>query len=854
MSEPTRIPLAASLANRDGTVTKDGLLVNCYEEQNPIGTMIVKRPGLNFFANYGFGCAQGAITFNGQMLIVMRDQYGVVVPSGASGASWTTLTPQPDPAGGETLANGRTGYLVSFNNNLYAIAAGSFPSTASSVWVSTDNGISWAFSGSLPIPFPGRGNRAVTYNGAMYLVGPSTFFPLFGSNGVIKSTDGITWTIIADYPSIVLNTDALLVHNNLLFSLNQANISSSSDGITWTLVNAAPSWAAASRINIAAWSLNGNLYVGGGFNTTASTPYNDVWKSTDNGVTWTQITAGAAWAARHRSAFWVYNNKLWILGGATTLSSFTALDNLYSSSDGITWTLANSAVIGFGGSWYAFTVHNSTLYVGNYFHGFGASVSLAKILKAADVQGGVTTPNTLTALSPAPSISCAPFSLTLIPALGSTPLRVFLKNSTLAWVYDGTTLTQITDVDYPPLTVPGVAYLDGSIYVMSPQGIVFGSDLNDPLSWNALNFISANSEADSAVVLARQLNYIVAFKQTSTEFFFDAANSIGSPLGKVLNALLEIGCAHAQSLAFADNTIYFAANSRQKGRSIMKLEGYTPKVISTPYIDRILNSDDLAGVYAFVVKSNGHFFYVLTLTTSKLTLVYDETTSKWHTWSRMTANSALVATSAVVQTDGSILVTMPLPHGQNDGDVVLISGASPAAVNGQFNLRFGSQSGLTFNYFPDTPVVGAITGTISVTFYTETFFPGVYYSYGNGKDLLLDIANGYVYNFDPKNYQDSGQPIDVLIQTAILDFGSMVSKRFNRLELVGDKETTNVYTRFTDDDYQTWSLYRGIPLAQKRAKISSLGSARRRAFQFRNTGNTALRLLAAEMDVEQGAF
>lgn len=841
--ETTRFPLTAILANRDSTVTKDGLLVNCYEEKTPIGDMVVKRPGLEFYTNYGLGCAQGAISFNGQMLIVMRDQYGVVTPAAADGSLWSILTPQPDPASsGASLANGRAGYLASLNGYLYGIASQTIPSGATGVWRSADNGTSWTFAGTLPAAYSGRGQLAVTYEGVIYLI----------SNTVMASADGSTWLQLVT--GLSLNTDAVLVHNDLIYSLQQANISHSADGITWTLVNAAPSWAAAARINFAAWSLGGNLYVGGGFNTTAGTAYNDVWRSTDNGVTWTQITAAAAWAARHRPAFWTYNDLLWIYGGATTLTSFTAFDNLYSSPDGITWTLVGAAVIGSNGSWYAFTNHNNTMYFGNYFKGTGVGVTLQKELRAAAIVGSITTPDTLTALVPAPSIACEPFSMTLIPAVGATPVRVFLKNSSLAWVYDGTTLVQVTDADYPASTVPGVVYLDATIYVMNSKGIIFGSDLNAPTVWSALNFITANAEADAAVVLARQLNYVVAFKQFSTEFFYDAANAVGSPLGKVLNALLEIGCAQAYSLAFADNTIYFAANSRQKGRSIMKMEGYTPHLISTPYVDRILNADDMDEVYAFVVKTNGHFFYVLTLVTSAITLIYDEASQKWHTWTRMTAASPATVMSAVVQSDGSILITMPLPHGQSDGDVVVIAGATPSAVNGQFNLRYDATSVLQFTYQPDSVVSGSITGSITATFYVESFFPGVYYSYGDGNDLLLDISTGYVYNFSPDIFEDSSQPINLRVRTALLDFGVQKVKRQNRLEIVCDKIDTDVLVRSSDDDYDSASLYRAVDVSQRRPRLHRLGSFNRRAFELRHTGDTQLRLLAIEGDFDLGAF
>ena len=44
------------------------------------------------------------------------------------------------------------------------------------------------------------------------------------------------------------------------------------------------------------------------------------------------------------------------------------------------------------------------------------------------------------------------------------------KSTADAFYYDGSTVTQITDGDYPATTVRGIAYLDGTYYVMDPDG------------------------------------------------------------------------------------------------------------------------------------------------------------------------------------------------------------------------------------------------------------------------------------------------------------------------------------------------------------------------------------------------
>ena len=48
---------------------------------------------------------------------------------------------------------------------------------------------------------------------------------------------------------------------------------------------------------------------------------------------------------------------------------------------------------------------------------------------------------------------------------------LFLKNSEQGFLLDSTlTLSEITDVDYPASTVPGVVWLDGTFYVMDSTG------------------------------------------------------------------------------------------------------------------------------------------------------------------------------------------------------------------------------------------------------------------------------------------------------------------------------------------------------------------------------------------------
>lgn len=84
------------------------------------------------------------------------------------------------------------------------------------------------------------------------------------------------------------------------------------------------------------------MWVIGGATTTNGTTWNcssDVWSSSD-GITWTQETANAAFGLRAAHTSVVYNNKMWVIGG---MNGTSYKDDIWSSSDGVTWTQVTAA-------------------------------------------------------------------------------------------------------------------------------------------------------------------------------------------------------------------------------------------------------------------------------------------------------------------------------------------------------------------------------------------------------------------------------------------------------------------------------------------------------------------------------
>lgn len=237
--------------------------------------------------------------------------------------------------------------------------------------------------------------------------------------------------------------------------------------------------------------------------------------------------------------------------------------------------------------------------------------------------------------------------------LGATP-RLQLGNGLAAYNYSsGTGLLQITDPDFPATFYKGWAYLNGTTYVMKPSATIQGSDINAPDVWDGLNFILAQITPDAGRGLAKQLVYVVAFKQTSTEIFYDAGNAAGSPLGSVQGAFVPFGCLNIDSVQDIDGSLVWAGSTRQASPQVWLMENLKASRVSTAPVEKLIERADFSAgnVFSWSLKIDGHKFYVLTLKTENLTLAYDINEQFWAQWTDSSGNYVPIVASC---TDSSL--------------------------------------------------------------------------------------------------------------------------------------------------------------------------------------------------------
>lgn len=222
--------------------------------------------------------------------------------------------------------------------------------------------------------------------------------------------------------------------------------------------------------------------------------------------------------------------------------------------------------------------------------------------------------------------------------LGSNP-KIILMNGAKSYTYNPinglSAHINSIDSDFPPVAVKGWAYLNGFSYVMTVNAVIQQSELNSvdtATSWNPLNFVTAQIEPDSGVYLAKQLVYVVALKQWTVEYFFDAGNESASSLSPVQGMKVNYGCVSADSVQRINDTLLFMCNAQTASNQVAMLYQGQITIVSTPAIDRLLATADLTTVYSWQLAINGHSFYVVTIKGENLTLVYDINQDLWCQW------------------------------------------------------------------------------------------------------------------------------------------------------------------------------------------------------------------------------
>lgn len=195
-----------------------------------------------------------------------------------------------------------------------------------------------------------------------------------------------------------------------------------------------------------------------------------------------------------------------------------------------------------------------------------------------------------------------------------------------AYHFDGTSVSQISDPVFLDWSASDVAFVDGYfVFVRPGTSAFFNSGLN-AVTFNALDFATADGAPDPLISLLVDHRELVLFGTETTEFWYNAARPTGSPFARSPGGLIELGCAAAHSPGKQDSAIYWLASDL----TVRRQAGTAPQRVSQHGIEAILQRSTIGDAFALTYSQEGHHFYALQLPNAGRTLVFDTTTGEWH--------------------------------------------------------------------------------------------------------------------------------------------------------------------------------------------------------------------------------
>ena len=194
---------------------------------------------------------------------------------------------------------------------------------------------------------------------------------------VWSSSDGTNWKLVektapwrhGDLPMTVVFEDKMWFmggwYNGLLAGHSASNeVWWSTDGTQWQQATPGAGWSP--RLAAGVVAFKGKMWILGGvenyFFGDEKGLRNDVWCSAD-GKQWELATDSAPWRPRAFHQALVFDDRIWVLGGGNFRPKQHALNDVWSSADGVNWTMATPAAPWDPRLWFSSVVYRDRMWV-----------------------------------------------------------------------------------------------------------------------------------------------------------------------------------------------------------------------------------------------------------------------------------------------------------------------------------------------------------------------------------------------------------------------------------------------------------------------------------------------------------
>jgi len=225
---------------------------------------------------------------------------------------------------------------------------------------------------------------------------------------------------------------------------------------------------------------------------------------------------------------------------------------------------------------------------------------------------------------------------------GVTKIVIVVPGVT-AYVYNSSSndITEVTDPDFQVSDT--VVFKDGYFIFTASNGLkIFNSNLNDPLSYDALDTGTAEIDPDLIVGAIVNHNELFVMGEITGELFQNIGGS-GFPFQRIAGANIQKGIVGKFAMVSFDNSFVFVGGGENELPAIWKVSGSSSVVkISNSAIDHAIqkySKDELSNCFAMTYSKDGNFFATFTFESTNIasrTFVYNATTSAltgqnvWH--------------------------------------------------------------------------------------------------------------------------------------------------------------------------------------------------------------------------------
>jgi hypothetical protein len=235
-------------------------------------------------------------------------------------------------------------------------------------------------------------------------------------------------------------------------------------------------------------------------------------------------------------------------------------------------------------------------------------------------------------------------------ATASGPVDI-VDNATYIAVCDGTTTLYVWNVGTSTLTSVAMPFTPGVVKLSYQDGFFLAnlvgtqqfaqSNLNDPTTWNALNFSSADGQPDN-VVTSIDFNRECWLLGTDSAEVWINAGLANFAFQRLQGVWLEQGCAAAYSVAKTPKHIVWLGRSERGTGVVWRTDGYSAVRMSTHALEQqFATYAKISDAQAYTYEQEGHLFYVITFPTGNETWAFDFASGHWAKRASFNANTGL---------------------------------------------------------------------------------------------------------------------------------------------------------------------------------------------------------------------